>query len=66
MTRRGVSLFDDLPEEPKPSERLAAGQPGPAWRRWGPDGWAFDCADGSRATTGNGTTRVTFYPRKPT
>jgi hypothetical protein len=59
-------LFDLEPVSPpeRPAERLGDGQPGKGWRRWGPAGWAFDCADGTRAVTGNGTTRVTFYPRK--
>lgn len=62
--KRGLSLFDEADAPVATEKPLAAGQPGKAWRRWGADGWSVDCKDGTRATTGNGTTRVTFYPRK--
>ena len=58
MPRRGVSLFDELPEEVKPSERLAPGQPGRAWRPWGAGGWVVDCKDGSRVAVSTDTGRV--------
>lgn len=66
MTRRGVTLFDDLPEEPPPSEKLAYGQPGKAWRPWGAGGWTVDCKDGSRlgVLTGSGRVYVLKEPDK--
>jgi hypothetical protein len=63
--KRGVGLFE--PEAPPlaAEKPLAAGQPGRTWKRYGSDGWSVDCKDGTRATTGNGTARVRFQPRKP-
>lgn len=61
---RGLGLFDDDAAPVVVEKPLASGQPGRTWKRWGADGWSVDCKDGTRATTGNGTSRVTFYPRK--
>lgn len=64
MTTVSRSLFpDDLPPAERPEDRLKPGQPGKGWRREGTF-WAFDCKDGTRAITGNGSTRVRFYPRR--
>ncbi len=62
---RGVGLFDEVAAPLAEEKPLASGQPGWTWKRWGPAGWSVDCKDGTRATTGNGTARVRFYPRKP-
>lgn len=62
-THRGLFSPADLPEDHRPEERLQPGQPGKAWRRDGP-WWIVDCKDGTRARTGNGSTRVTFTERR--
>ncbi len=62
---RGVGLFDEAAAPLATEKPLASGQPGRTWRRYGADGWSVDCKDGTRAVTGNGTSRVTFYQRKP-
>lgn len=61
---RGLSLFPETTAPQAEEKPLASGQPGRTWKRYGADGWSVDCKDGTRATTGNGTTRVRYYPRK--